>query len=173
MDTVWNFFTQHGNYILLVIVAIIAYILGGKKSITDGISKAWGVFSSVVSFFADAFREPDNDNGTRGKTSFTRLLGTYVTYNIVQMGWVVVYNNTMTIPEKLMTLFWVLIGFAAISKIWTSSSPTFQQLIQALVSKWQGLAPGTLAAPAAPAPVNDTEVQKVSSETRTSHESAS
>ena len=65
MDAVWNFFTQYGNYILLVVVAIIAYILGGKKSIADAISKAWGVFSSVVSFFADAFREPDNDNGTQ------------------------------------------------------------------------------------------------------------
>ena len=139
METAWNFISQNLNYVLIAVAIILSFLAGLNRSISAAIKQVWSVVVVIVNFFADTLRESDKPNGTKGKVSFGRILGIYVTYNIIQMGWVVLFDNTYTISDKMMTLFWVTIGFALLSKLWTDSSPSFQSLISALVAKWNGI----------------------------------
>jgi hypothetical protein len=150
METTWNFVSQNLNYVLIAVAVILSFLAGLNKSISGAIKQVWGVIVIIISFFADTLRESDKPDGTKGKVSFGRILGIYVTYNIIQMGWVVLFDTTYTISDKMMTLFWVTIGFALVSKIWTDSSPSFQALISALVTKWQGITQPPAKIPDAP-----------------------
>jgi hypothetical protein len=146
-DTLWNFAVANLNYILITAGLILAYLAGTTKSISGAISSAWAVVLQVVAFFAEAVKEQD---GNGGKTSFSRILGVYVTYQIVKMAWVILFDATATIPGELMTLFWVTIGYAMLSKLFTTASPLLQQLVAGYLTKVQKLTP-TVPAPPPPA----------------------
>jgi len=138
MDSIWNFITQNLNYILLGLAVVFAYLIGRSKSISGAVGKGWDMFVVVIIFFADAIREQDGD---KIKTSFSRILGIYVTCQIVAMGWVALLNPMIGIPAQMMTLFWVTIGYALISKVFTTASPLLQSTIAAWLAKNQNFPP--------------------------------
>ena len=94
------------------------------KSIFAAIGSA---FVAVVKFFAAAFTEPD---GNGGKASWARLAGTYVVWRIVE------YELTgKTASSNLMTIFWVLVGFAMISKVLERMSPAVLDIAKSFLVK--------------------------------------
>lgn len=101
-----------------------------KKSIWSSI---WKAILAPVKFFAALFTESD---GNGGKPSFSRVLGTYVTIKIIMLVEAAVpEHRAIAVPEQMMTLFWVLIGYAIISKILSTLSPAVLDIFRALLIK--------------------------------------
>jgi hypothetical protein len=95
------------------------------------------------------FTEAD---GNGGKPSFSRILGAWVTVKIVMLVEAVAPADRATaVPEQLMTLFWVLIGYAIISKTIMSMGPGFQDIAKAILLRVLGGA-----TPPAPKPTEPT-----------------
>ena len=135
MDTVWNFITANLTLILIVLGIVLAFLLIFNKSVSGAVASAWKYVLAVIAFFAEALKEPE---GNGGKTSFSRILGIYATIEIVAMSWVTLNDPTKEVPGAMMTLFWVTIGYAMLSKVFTTASPLLQQLIAAYLQKAQG-----------------------------------
>jgi hypothetical protein len=69
------------------------------------------------------FTEPD---GNGGKASFSRVFGAFVIIKIVAMA-----EAGKTVPEAMMTLFWVLVGYQLLSKALNSLSPAVIDIARA------------------------------------------
>jgi hypothetical protein len=87
----------------------------------------WKVIVAVVSFFAAALTEAD---GNGGKASFARLMGTYVTIRIVESE-----IRGGAVSPNLMTIFWVLVGFAMVSKVLAQMSPAVLDIARSFLVK--------------------------------------
>ena len=81
----------------------------------------------MLQWIAKAWSEADNNGG---KASFSRIAGTFVIINIVYMSW-----EKPVVPEAMMTLFWVLIGYQLVSKILNSLSPAVLDIAKSLLLK--------------------------------------
>lgn len=93
----------------------------------------WKAITAPVKFAARLFTEAD---GNGGKPSFARVLGTYVTYKIILLVEIAApEHRAIAVPEQMMTLFWVLIGYAIISKILSNLSPAVLDIFRALLLK--------------------------------------
>ncbi len=79
-----------------------------------------------IKWIAQAWTEADNNGG---KLSFSRILGTYVVIQIVQMSW------RGNVPEPMMTMFWVLIGYPLVSKVLNSLSPAVLDIAKSWLVK--------------------------------------
>ena len=88
---------------------------------------------TVIVFVASVFRETDGNGG--GKASFNRVAGAYVIVQIVAMSWVALLNVTYKVPEAMMTLFWVLIGYGIVSKILNSLTPAVLDIAKGFLLK--------------------------------------
>ena len=142
METIWNFFLQNINYFVIAIIAIAAFFVGLNGSVRTTMSQVWGVIVSIISFFANALREPDDNGGGTGKTSMSRIILAYTVIQIVQMAWVALYTPTAKIPAEMMTIFWVSGGLYMLIKVYNAASPQLQSLIDALMAKWNNTIPG-------------------------------
>jgi hypothetical protein len=86
-----------------------------------------------IKFIAALFTEADSNGG---KPSFSRVAGSYVIYKIVYLTEIAsVIDRANAVSQQLMTLFWVLIGYAIISKILSSLSPAVLDIFRALLLK--------------------------------------
>ena len=141
MDSLWNSFAQNLNYILIAIVVIVSFLAGLNKSISGAIVSVWNIIVSIITFFANALREPDGNGGGTGKTSISRMILVYVVIEIVAMAWVALTNLQAKIPTEMMTLFWISGGLYMLIKVYNAASPQLQSLIDALVVKWNGALP--------------------------------
>jgi len=141
MDSLWNFFIENINYILIAIIVVISFLAGLNKSISGAVVSVWNVIVSIITFFANALREPDNNGGGTGKTSISRMILVYVVIEIVAMAWVALTNLQAKIPTEMMTLFWISGGLYMLIKVYNAASPQLQSLIDALVIKWNGVMP--------------------------------
>jgi prolipoprotein diacylglyceryltransferase len=141
MESLWNFITQNLNYILIAIVAIVSFLAGLNKSISGAIVSVWNVIISIITFFANALREPDGNSGGTGKTSISRIILVYVVIEIVAMAWVALTNLQAKIPTEMMTLFWISGGLYMLIKVYNAASPQLQSIIDALMVKWNGVVP--------------------------------
>jgi hypothetical protein len=139
MDSIWNFITQNLNYILIAIGIVAAFLIGLNKSISGMIVSVWNIIVTVITFFANALREPDGNGGGTGKTSISRIILVYVVIEIVAMAWVALTNLQAKIPTEMMTLFWISGGLYMLIKVYNAASPQFQALIDAWSVKWGGL----------------------------------
>lgn len=134
-----DFIVNNINYILIVAGFILCFLFGLNKSISGAFKSIWDVVVSVVSFFANALREPDNNGGNTGKTSASRIILFYVVYNIITMGWAFFGDVNKKIPAEWMTMFWISGGLYMLIKVYNAASPQFQALIDAWSVKWGGL----------------------------------
>ena len=141
MDSIWNFVIENANYILIAIAVILSFLIGLNKSISGAIKSIWNVVIAIVTFFANALREPDGNGGGTGKTSISRMILVYVVIEIVAMAWVALTNLQAKIPTEMMTLFWISGGLYMLIKVYNAASPQLQSLIDALVVKWNGVLP--------------------------------
>jgi hypothetical protein len=96
-------------------------------AIKNFVAFLWSIIVAVVSFFAAALTEAD---GNGGKASFARLMGTYVTIRIVECE-----IRGSTVGEHLMTIFWVLVGFAMVSKVLAQMSPAVLDIARSFLVK--------------------------------------
>lgn len=88
---------------------------------------------AVIFWLSRAWSEQD---GNGGKASFSRIAGTYVIIQIVLMSWVTVtVKDAPQVPEAMMTLFWVLIGYQLVSKILNSLSPAVLDIAKSFLIK--------------------------------------
>jgi hypothetical protein len=93
----------------------------------------WAVIIAPIKFVAGLFTEAD---GNGGKPSFSRVLGTYVTYKIVMLIEIApITDRASAVPQQLMTLFWVLIGFVMVSKVLSSVSPAVLDIFRTILLK--------------------------------------
>jgi prolipoprotein diacylglyceryltransferase len=141
MEFIWNFITQNLNYILIAVAVILAFLLGLNKSISGAVASVWNVIVSIITFFANALREPDGNGGGTGKTSISRMILVYVVIEIVAMAWVALTNLQAKIPAEMMTLFWISGGLYMLIKVYNAASPQLQSIIDALMVKWNGIIP--------------------------------
>jgi hypothetical protein len=141
IDSIWNFFAHNLNYILIAVGIVAAFLIGLNKSISGMIVSVWNVIVTVISFFANALREPDGNGGGTGKTSISRMILVYVVIEIVAMAWVALTNLQAKIPTEMMTLFWISGGLYMLIKVYNAASPQLQSIIDALMVKWNGIVP--------------------------------
>ncbi len=79
------------------------------EKILKAIEAAFDAAIAAIKFAAQIFTEPDSANG---KPSFGRVTGTYVIIKIVELA-----DAGKVIPEAMMTLFYVLVGYSLMSKL--------------------------------------------------------
>ena len=95
--------------------------------------KLWKTITAPIKFVAQLFTEAD---GNGGKASFSRVLGTYVVTKIVYFVEIAsISDRASAVPEPMMTLFWVLIGYSIVSKILSSLSPAVLDIVRAMLLK--------------------------------------
>ncbi len=93
----------------------------------------WKTIIAPIKFIAQLFTEAD---GNGGKPSFSRVLGAYVTYKIILFVELAPHDQrSLAVPEQMMTLFWVLIGYSIVSKILSSLSPAVLDIFRAMLLK--------------------------------------
>lgn len=131
-----TFFIAYQNYIYLTFAFVIVFLIGKVGSVKLFIDSVYETVVSVIKFFAKSLSEED---GNGGKPSFSRMLGVYITVEIVAMAWVVLNDKTKIVPDVMMTIFWVTIGYAMISKVISTASPLLQDVIKAYLLKVQNL----------------------------------
>jgi hypothetical protein len=93
----------------------------------------WNIITAPIVFIADLFKEADSNGG---KASFSRVAGAYVVYKIVMLVEMAPHDQrALAVPEAMMTMFWVLIGYAIVSKILSSLSPAVLDIFKAMLLK--------------------------------------
>ncbi len=122
---------QYQNYIAVVVLSVVVFFFGRNGSISGTIGNIFKPIEIVFNFLVDAHR------GRDGKPSHDRIMGTMVILNIIRLALL-----EKTVPEALMTMFWVLIGYSAVSKI-LAENPTIMEFIKLKY----GIAPKTDGAP--------------------------
>ena len=65
-----------------------------------------------------------------GKASFSRAFGGTVIIVVLRMAWL-----AKTIPDPLMTMFWVLVGYQLLSKALNSMSPAVLDIARSYMLK--------------------------------------
>jgi len=111
-----DLFNQYQNYILLGIAFVILAILSKLESVRNAIGAIWLQGKAAVTFMTDALTE------SNGKTSYSRLAGTYVILKIMAE------SKGTDIPEQWMTLFMFLIGYQLISGVLRDNPAIFELL---------------------------------------------
>jgi len=132
------FFISYQNYIYLTFAFVIVFFIGKIGSVKLFVDGIYETIVSVIKFFAKSLSEED---GNGGKPSFSRILGVYATVEIVAMSWVVLNDKSKFVPDVMMTIFWVTIGYAMISKVISTASPLLQDVIRAYLLKIQNTVP--------------------------------
>lgn len=90
-------------------------------------------FAAIVRFIGQVFTEAD---GNGGKASFARVFGAYVIIKIVLLIEAAPFEyRSSAVPEQLMTMFWVLVGYSIISKILGTLSPAVLDIFRAMLLK--------------------------------------
>jgi hypothetical protein len=131
-----NLFNQYQNYVIMVIAFVVIAILAKLDTVRDFVKQSYSTIVEVVKFFASSLSEAD---GNGGKPSFSRMLGVYITFQIVSMSWITLYDTTRQVPDVMMTIFWVTIGYAMLSKVIATASPLLQDIIRAYLIKVQNV----------------------------------
>lgn len=109
---------QYQNYIAVVVLSIIIFFFGRNGSISAGIGNIFRPVEIIFNFLVDAHR------GRDGKPSHDRIMGTIVILNIIRLA---VFEKI--VPDALMTMFWVLIGYQAVSKV-LAENPAIMEFIK-------------------------------------------
>jgi len=108
-------FQQYQNYFIVTAIVLLAFILIKQyRTIYEPIE-------ALVQFILKAHTETD---GNGGKPSYSRIMGTVVIANIIRMALL-----EKEIPEQLMTMFWVLVGYQLVSKI-VKDNPALMEFIK-------------------------------------------
>jgi len=113
MEQIWQ---SYSNYILMVLAFTIIAILAKLETVRTFIITLWETIKTGVAFIGNAFQE------TGGKTSITRLLGTYSVYKIFQ--------QVSSIPSEWVWVFNVCIGYQALSIV-VKDNPMIEKWISA------------------------------------------
>lgn len=108
-------FVAYQNYIWITFLLVAAVLLTLLERVRDAIRIVWELFISAVKFFADALTE------SGGKTSYSRLAGSYVIIRIT--------TATGPIPDEWMTLFMFLIGYQLFSGL-LRDNPAILELLK-------------------------------------------
>jgi hypothetical protein len=114
-------FQQYQNYIYLVFGAITIFLFGKVGSLRGMVESLYSPFEALVQFIAKAHTESD---GNGGKPAHNRIMGTVVIMNIIRLALL-----EKPIPDALMTMFWVLVGYGLISKV-LLENPALMELIK-------------------------------------------
>lgn len=86
------------------------------------------LIKDLLVFIGKAWTEAD---GNGGKASFSRIAGTYIILQIVNIG----YMAGRAIPPEWMTMFWVLIGYQIVAKILSALSPAVLDIARSVLVK--------------------------------------
>jgi hypothetical protein len=116
-----RFFLQYQNYIFITLGSAMFFLFGKIDSIRGTFEQIFIPVQSFFQFIAKAHTEAD---GNGGKPSYSRAIGTVVVLNILRLALL-----EKVIPEQLMTMFWVLIGYQLISKV-LKDNPALMELIK-------------------------------------------
>ena len=81
---------------------------------------------AAFAWFSQIFSEAD------GKGSFARAFGGFIISDIVYLA-----NLGKTIPDPLLTMFWVLVGYQFLGKALNNLSPAAMELAKAVVIRAQ------------------------------------
>lgn len=125
-----EYIVQYQYHIAAVIVAVLLFLTGKLSSVSAAVDAVYQAVLQLLKYFGSALTEAD---GNGGKPSFSRMLGVYVTLQIVAMAW----TPDKAIPDEIMTIFWVTIGYAMVSKVISTASPLMQDIIKAYFMKVQ------------------------------------
>lgn len=106
------------NYIAVVVLSVVVFFFGRNGSISGTIGNIFRPVEIIFNFIVDAHRGRDL------KPSHDRIMGTIVILNIIRLALL-----EKAVPEALMTMFWVLIGYSAVSKI-LAENPTIMEFIK-------------------------------------------
>jgi len=109
-----EFFQTYQNYIWITFLLVAAVLLTLLERVRDSVRIVWELIVLSVKFFSDALTE------SNGKTSYSRLAGSYVIIRIT--------TATGAIPEEWMTLFMFLIGYQLISGLLRDNPAIFELL---------------------------------------------
>lgn len=109
---------MYQNYIAVVILSIVVFFFGRNGSISATIGNLFRPVEIIFNFLVDAHR------GRDGKPSHDRIMGSIVILNIIRLALL-----EKVVPDALMTMFWVLIGYSAVSKI-LAENPTIMEFIK-------------------------------------------
>ncbi len=137
-DTLWNFVIAYWQPIVAVLLIIIGYIFGAKTKITAWFKGAWALVLKAILFVLSIFREDDKADGTAGKASYTRIIGTYVIYELIKMSWVKLAQPTYEIPSIMWTMFVLTTGGFMFLKIYAAAGDHIDSLIDGYVAKLSG-----------------------------------
>lgn len=113
-----DYIYMYQNYIAVVVLSIVVFFFGRNESIGGTIANIFKPIEIIFNFLVDAHR------GRDGKPSHDRIMGSIVILNIIRLALL-----EKTVPEALMTMFWVLIGYSAVSKI-LAENPTIMEFIK-------------------------------------------
>lgn len=80
-----------------------------------------------IKWLAQIFTEAD---GNGGKGSFSRVFGGTIIITILRMAWI-----GKIVPEQLMTMFWVLVGYQMLSKALNTMSPAVLDIARSYMLK--------------------------------------
>ena len=114
-----DLYIQFQNYVNTTFAFAFLIIATRFEVVRNAIAQTWENFLFCVKFFADAFTE------SSGKTSYSRLAGTYVLIKI---------TTATVIPDAWIWLFNVLIGYQLISGL-LKDNPALMELVKAYASK--------------------------------------
>jgi hypothetical protein len=131
MEALSQFWNQYQIYIVSFFCGVLTYLSAKNGSIVKAISEVYLVIESVIRFLGKSLTEED---GNGGKPSFSRILGTIDTIIIIRMG-----MKGFEPSVAMMTIFWVSIGYAMLSRVFTTASPLLQQLIAGWAAKVQNI----------------------------------
>ena len=88
---------------------------------------------ALIKWFGQIFTEAD---GNGGKASFSRVAGAVVIYKIIVLIESASPEQRINaVPEQMMTMFWVLVGYQILSKTLSSLSPAVLDFFRALMLK--------------------------------------
>lgn len=113
-----DLFYQYENYVYLFCGATVIFLFRKYGSLRSVVEAIYSPVQIVASFILDAHKESD---GNGGKPSYSRIMGTVVIANIIRMALL-----EKDIPEALMTMFWVLVGYQLVSKILVQNPMIFE-----------------------------------------------
>lgn len=111
-----DLFSAFQNYIWLTFLIVAMIILTSIERFRSALIYLWQLALQLFRFIGDALTE------STGKTSYSRLAGSYVLYKIT--------TAPGPIPDEWMTLFMVLIGYQLISGL-LKENPAIVELIRA------------------------------------------
>jgi hypothetical protein len=103
------------------------------QAVKNGIAAVGRTVKAVVVWIGQIFTEPD---GNGGKASFSRIVGAYITYEIVDLVRQAPPEHRLdAVPPVLLTLWMFLVGYQLLSKILNNLTPAVLDFFRAMLVK--------------------------------------